>query len=86
MPDNMRFETQDQNETIILILRRHWLTNFVWLTVGAIFIIFPFVLFPSLLMGGIITESIPSSVISFFLSFFAVLEGKNSPPLKIVKN
>src|SRR4030042_5577226 len=52
MPENIRFETQHQVDTIILILRKHWLTNFVWLAVSMIMIICPLILFPGLLMGG----------------------------------
>lgn len=37
-PEGVSFETQEKKEEIILLLRRHWITNLPWL-IGAVFMI-----------------------------------------------
>lgn len=48
LPSDIRFETQEADEKIILLLRRHWVTNLHWLVLGVIFILAPTVIFPAL--------------------------------------
>ncbi|MBM3283512.1 PH domain-containing protein [Candidatus Gottesmanbacteria bacterium] len=66
MPDGIRFETQEPTETIILLLRKHWITNFVWIVTAVILIVTPTVLFPAVLFSGIISN-ISNSFVSFAL-------------------
>lgn len=66
MPDDVRFETQEPGETIILLLRRHWITNLLWLLISIFLIVSPIILFPVLSLSGAIPQ-IPSSWISFFI-------------------
>lgn len=40
----INFETQDSKEEVILLLRRHWITNLSWLGVALILILAPLVL------------------------------------------
>ena len=43
-PDGVNFETQLDKEKIILLLRRHWITNLPWLFIALIMILAPLVL------------------------------------------
>lgn len=61
MPENVRFETQVPGESIILLLRRHWITNFVWVGTGVLLIIIPVILFPAIAIAGIIPPNFPGS-------------------------
>jgi uncharacterized membrane protein YdbT with pleckstrin-like domain len=49
-PKNWHFETQEKEERIILLLRRHWLTNLGWILTSALLMVAPqfFLLFASL--------------------------------------
>jgi len=41
LPRVFNFDTRDDNEEIILVLRRHWFTNLRWILVALAMIIFP---------------------------------------------
>ncbi len=41
---NVRFETQDPEEEILMILRAHWLTNIPWLVIAVLLFLAPTVL------------------------------------------
>ncbi len=41
---SLHFDTQDQEETVILLLRRHWVTNIPWMFLSFVFIFAPVVL------------------------------------------
>lgn len=43
-PKNVWFDDQEQNEEIILIIRRHFITNVPWITTAIIFALFPIAL------------------------------------------
>lgn len=49
-PRNVKFVGTDAEEVIVLLLRKHWLTNLPWIIMGAILIAvpLPFVYFPVL--------------------------------------
>ena len=40
-PKNIRFETQAKKEEIVLLLRRHWLTNVPWILIACLMISAP---------------------------------------------
>jgi len=40
-PTNLRFETQEKKEKIVLLLRRHMITNLPWLVIALVMIISP---------------------------------------------
>lgn len=44
-PKNWHFETQEDEEKIILILRRHWITNLGWILTSLILLVLPQILF-----------------------------------------
>jgi len=70
-PKNVRFSDQEENEEIILIIRRHFVTNIPWLAAVIILAILPFTLFP------IIFSFSPFPVLSaqtiFLITFFYYL-------------
>ena len=79
MPDGVRFETQAPGESIILLLRRHWITNFVWVATSVLLIIMPVILFPAIAIAGIIPPNFPDSLFGltilvwYLLSFSYIL-------------
>ncbi len=43
-PSGVRFETQEEGENIVLLLRMHWVTNIPWIFLSIIFLLVPLVL------------------------------------------
>ena len=43
-PNNVRFETQEKKEKIVLLLRQHWLTNLSWILLVILMFFAPFFL------------------------------------------
>lgn len=73
MPEGVRFETQAVGESIILLLRKHWVTNILWVIISIILIILPTILFPVIFFSGIIPPIIPNSYFSFIILFWYLL-------------
>ncbi len=67
MPDGIRFETQEPGETIVLLLRKHWLTNLSWLLIAVLIIIIPLFLFPAIIVGGVNIGQVPKNFISLLI-------------------
>jgi len=44
LPSKIKFETQAKDEKIILLLRRHWITNIPWILLVTLMIIVPLIL------------------------------------------
>ncbi|MFH0863760.1 MAG: hypothetical protein V1858_01575 [Candidatus Gottesmanbacteria bacterium] len=65
-PENMHFDTQEDQEHIILLLRRHWVTNLGWMIVAILLILAPIFIFPTLIINKIL-PSIPANF-TFVLS------------------
>lgn len=45
-PENVRFDTQEEQEQIILLLRKHWVTNVLWVFFAVLLFIAPTFIFP----------------------------------------
>lgn len=79
MPEDVRFETQEPGETIILLLRKHWITNLGWIIITVILIALPLILFPALAVFSIIPANSPASILTliilvwYLLTFSSVL-------------
>lgn len=67
MPKDVRFETQEPAETIVLLLRRHIITNFHWIAASCILILTPLVLLPTISLTSTIPKEVPSGFISFLV-------------------
>lgn len=58
-PPNLRFEHQEKNETVILLLRQHLITLVPMIILGMLFILAPMILFPIFLKMLSTTMNIP---------------------------
>ncbi len=58
-PHKTRFETQAQDEEVILLLRRHWFTNLSWIALVLIMILVPPFVFKFRLLNSLDTAQIP---------------------------
>lgn len=67
-PDNVRFDTQAEEEQIILLLRKHWITNLPWLAITFALIFIPPIVFPALFIRQILPAVPPNFVL--ILTFF----------------
>lgn len=68
-PHNFRFEGQDSNEQILLLLRAHPVTNLKWIVTAALLLLAPFlspILFSSLSLG------LPPFPVSFKIVFLLI--------------
>lgn len=48
-PTGVRFETQQENEEVILFLRQHIIVNVPWVVIALLFLVAPTILFPMIL-------------------------------------
>lgn len=67
MPEGIHFETQDANEVIILLLRRHWITNIPWIALSILLLVIPFLIVPFIAEGNIFVFSVPPSYITLLV-------------------
>ena len=67
MPEGIHFETQDASEVIILLLRRHWITNIPWIALSLLLLIIPFLIVPFIAEGNILAISVPPSYITLLV-------------------
>lgn len=67
MPEGIRFETQEPGESIILLLRRHWITNFFWLAITILLLVLPIIIFPLVAISGIIPKQFPNSFLTLII-------------------
>lgn len=76
-PKNVWFEDQEEDEEIILIIRRHFITNVPWIFFGILFALFPIILFPFLLQFspfGLPSASVQSlAILFYYLGIFGFL-------------
>lgn len=61
-PKNLKFETMENDEEVILFLRKHWITNVPWIFLGIIMVLTPF--FVSSLS---IFDSVPNNFMFIFI-------------------
>lgn len=75
-PVGMRFESQDDDETILLFLRRHPATNTPWIISSILFILIPPLLFslsPVIFVNNPISSQLPTPYISVLLAFYYLI-------------
>lgn len=62
-PDRMRFEGQEEDEVIELLLRQHFITNLPWIFNTLLLVILPGVVFPArVFLTGLGADRVPSSI------------------------
>lgn len=59
-PQGLRFETQEEEEVVILFLRQHFIVNVPWILITILLIIAPTVIFPKLFSVLSINFSLPT--------------------------
>ena len=69
-PKHVHFHGQHNNEIILLLLRRHWVTNMGWLSLGFLLIIAPLVIFPFIDISSLLLIAIPESVFIVAILFW----------------
>ena len=80
-PLNHRFEGQDPNEKILLLLRAHPITNIPWITLSIILFIIPFLASKIALFFGFNLNAVPQTflliflIIDYLLSLLVAYEG-----------
>ena len=60
-PKNLRFETQEETEKIILFVRQHFIVNVSWILITALLLIAPTVIFPRLFHALSVNVTLPVS-------------------------
>lgn len=80
-PQNLRFEGQDTDEKILLLLRAHPVTNLSWIAASVLLFIAPFII-PSLIrIAGIDLSFLPQNlgilflIINYLLAIIIAFEG-----------
>ncbi len=58
-PDSVRFETQEEKETVVLFLRQHFIVNVPWILIAFLIAIAPTVIFPIVIHILPVSFSIP---------------------------
>lgn len=66
-PKNCKFEGQDSDEIILLMLRAHPITNLGWIIPALIFFILPFITTKTVSLLGFSTNFVPETVALSFL-------------------
>lgn len=59
-PQDLRFETQEEQEVVILFLRQHFIVNVPWILITILLLIAPTVIFPKLFSVLSINFSLPT--------------------------
>lgn len=60
-PTSLRFETQEEQENVILFLRQHFIVNVPWILITILLVIAPTVLFPLLFRALSLNLAFPAS-------------------------
>lgn len=69
-PGDITFKNQDKDEQVLLFVRKHFITNFLWITIGAFLLMLPLVAGP---ISVVLNFSIPffsAKQILFFILFY----------------
>ena len=69
-PHGLSFQAQKKNESIILFLRPHYLTNLPWVLLGILLFFFPLIITQVLPMLGI--DFFSSNIVAHFIATYAM--------------
>lgn len=73
-PGDITFKNQDKDEQVLLFVRKHFITNFLWITIGAFLLMLPLVAGPII---AVLNFSIPffsaKQILFFILFYYLVL-------------
>lgn len=68
-PTNITFQNQDEDEKVILLIRRHFATNIPWMFLGFILLLLPLIILPltpTIFPFLAISKTLQFSIISFY--------------------
>lgn len=71
-PEDIRFNDQHDNEQILLILRRHWVTNLGWIFLSLILLIFPVFGLSLIDLVNFLPTTIPLGFVLVLLAFWYI--------------
>lgn len=72
-PNGIEFVSQEENEKIIIFIRRHFITNISWISIGIILLVAPlFLIFPFNILQDLL-KILPSSFIVILLIFYYLI-------------
>lgn len=72
-PSAIGFQTQEQDETILLFLRRHFVTNIPWIITTIFFLILPFILNIVFTITNFSLSFLPPGFIIVFIAFYYLI-------------
>ena len=72
-PNDVSFKNQGEDEQVLLFVRKHFITNFKWIVIGAILTLPPFLIGPFGLIFNASLLSFLSEKLIFFLTLFYYL-------------
>lgn len=74
-PEGVRFENQERDEIIILLVRKHFITNISWIATSLLFALIPLILFFILLETGAFYELPTNYLLIISLFYYFILIG-----------
>jgi membrane protein YdbS with pleckstrin-like domain len=76
-PQNVTFETQGNDEKIILLMRKHPFTNITWITMGVLLLLLPPVLLGSFFSFNIVDYFFlsPMTIVALLLAWYLFVLG-----------
>lgn len=69
-PGDISFKNQDKNEDVLLFVRKHFITNFVWITVGIFLLVLPLFIGPITFIFNLSIPFFSTIQILFFTLFY----------------
>jgi len=72
-PSGVSFVNQEDDETILLFLRRHFITNVPWLASTILLLLIPPLLYLLILLASIPIPAIPSGLIIVIITFYYLI-------------
>lgn len=73
-PGDITFKNQEENETVLLFVRKHFITNFLWIVIGIFLLILPLIAGPiSLLINFPLPFVSAKQILFFTLLYYLVV-------------
>ncbi len=72
-PSDISFKNQEKDEKVLLFVRRHFITNFTWITMGIILALIPILIGPLSLVFNFSLSFVYAKLILFFTAFYYLI-------------
>jgi hypothetical protein len=73
LPTETTFENQEPDEEILLLLRKHFITNIKWILLAALFMLLPLIIIPVFFVSPLAFFSLPESYIIILTSLYYLI-------------